>query len=168
MHRDWQDNFSYCGRQVHGVRWLLHRSLQRSLPRSWRPCYGPYQSHLVLQLSTPAYARSSIKLRGGSGSLISEKTTSTMDRMTEGFGDAVLDRSFTAQAKNTSSQSSRHKQEFETGVLASMGQSWGSVTIVGSILDVDMHNTSRTSVKYPYNHPVTPIKCETFCGYRVA
>ncbi|KAH6667801.1 hypothetical protein B0J14DRAFT_172709 [Halenospora varia] len=27
-------------------------SLQRSLPRPWQSCRGPYQSHLVLQLST--------------------------------------------------------------------------------------------------------------------
>jgi hypothetical protein len=135
----------------HGVRWLLHRSLQRSLPRSWRPCYGPYQSHLVLQLSTPAYARSSIKLRGGSGSLISEKTTPTMDRMTEEFGDAVLDRPFTAQAKTPV-----HNHQ---GISRSLRPYRKHRAILGGLICT---NTSRTSVKYPYNHPLTPIKCKTF------
>jgi hypothetical protein len=89
---------------------------------------GHTQSHLVLQLSTPAYARSSIKLRGGSGSLISEKTTPTMDRMTEEFGDAVLDRPFTAQAKTPVHNHQGIKQEFET-----LSQAWGNLR------GVDMH-----------------------------
>jgi hypothetical protein len=68
-----------------------------------------------------------------------------MDRLTEEFGDVVLDRSFTAQAKTPVHNHQGISRSLRLVYLASMGQSWGSVTIVGSILGVDIIQVEQVS-----------------------